>query len=128
MSVNLNYLELPLNLVYKGALGNGKIYLGLGPYLAYGIGGKVKMGDEEVDVKFKNKVTEDDYEEDVFFVKALDAGGNIFVGYELSQGLFFQLNTQLGMIDLWPEYEGEGDMGEAVMKNIGFGLSVGLRF
>lgn len=126
VTINLNYLELPLSLVYKGALGNGKIYLGLGPYLAYGIGGKMKVGDNEEDITFKNKVTEDDGPGNYF--KALDFGGNIFVGYELEQGLFLQLNTQLGMTDLMPEYEGEGDLGEMKMKNTGFGLSVGFRF
>ena len=31
----LSYIELPLNFVYKGLLGNGYFMIGLGPYLAY---------------------------------------------------------------------------------------------
>ncbi|MDP3432073.1 MAG: porin family protein, partial [Bacteroidota bacterium] len=38
--IKLNYIEVPLNLVYKGALGNGFVMLGFGPYVAYGISGK----------------------------------------------------------------------------------------
>jgi len=39
---NLSYIELPLSLLYKPMLGNGHFILGFGPYLAYGVGGKVK--------------------------------------------------------------------------------------
>jgi len=125
LTVNLNYLELPLSLVYKGSLGSGYVYLGFGPYLGYGIGGKIKEGDDELDIKFKNKVTADD--EEALYLKPLDIGGNVFAGYECKRGIFVQLNTQLGLIDLNPEYEGE-DPGESLVKNTGFGLSVGLRF
>jgi len=95
----LSYLELPLNLVYKALLGNGHFMLGFGPYLGYAIstsGGNFK---------------------------AFDAGGNIFAGYELAGGLFFQFNTQLGMIDI-----NDGDPAYKSIKNTGFGLSLGYRF
>ncbi|MBK9108610.1 MAG: outer membrane beta-barrel protein [Saprospiraceae bacterium] len=55
----LSYVELPLNLVYKAALGNGFILLGFGPYVAYGISGKAIYENEstsekiEMDVEFK---------------------------------------------------------------------------
>ncbi len=39
--LNLNYLELPLNLLYKAPLGKDNVLLGFGPYLAYGLGGKL---------------------------------------------------------------------------------------
>ena len=34
----LSYIELPLNLVYKGSLGNGYVMIGFGPYVGYAIG------------------------------------------------------------------------------------------
>jgi hypothetical protein len=37
---NLSYLELPINFVYKGALGNGYFLIGFGPYLGYAVMGK----------------------------------------------------------------------------------------
>ncbi|MCA1744520.1 MAG: PorT family protein, partial [Bacteroidales bacterium] len=39
----LNYLEVPLNLVYKPLLGEGNLIVAFGPYLGYGIGGKNKV-------------------------------------------------------------------------------------
>ena len=50
-TTKLSYIELPLNFVYKGKLGNGFIMLGFGPYIAYGIGGKVttEVGDAEIE-------------------------------------------------------------------------------
>src|SRR5690554_3550673 len=34
--ITLNYLEVPLNLVYKPVLGNGNLIVAFGPYLGYG--------------------------------------------------------------------------------------------
>ncbi len=62
----ISYLEIPLNFVYKGQLGNGFIFLGLGPYVGYAIQGKVKNVTNSVEVKddieFTNEVnTSDSY-------------------------------------------------------------------
>jgi hypothetical protein len=127
-ALHLTYLELPLNLLYKPKLGSGHILLGFGPYLAYGISGKIKFLDsnDKVDVKFKGTVKESDNSSYAYF-KGFDAGANIFFGYELSMGLFVTLNTQLGMLNMIPEYDGSTpDSGS--MKNTGFGLSVGYKF
>ena len=128
--INLSYVELPLHLVYKPLLGKGHLILGFGPYVAYGVTGKVKMDiggtETEYDVKFKNKVTSSD-DDDVFYTKGLDAGADLFAGYEFPFKVSVQLNTQLGLLNLEPDYEGDsGD--KAVVKNTGFGISVGYRF
>ena len=101
-TAKLSYIELPLNAVYKALVGNGYFMLGFGPYVGYAI--STSGGD----------------------FKAFDAGGNIFAGYELAGGLFFQLNTQLGMLNI---YDGS-DISEdkSSVKNTGFGLSLGYRF
>jgi hypothetical protein len=129
-TTKLSYIELPLNFVYKGQLGNGFIMLGFGPYIAYGIGGKVttEAGGVEVDtdVKFQNTVALTDPLLTTYF-KGLDAGGNIFAGYETAGGLFLQLNTQFGMLNLRPENEWISD-DKSVIKNTGFGVSLGYRF
>lgn len=125
----LSYIELPLNLLYKSQVGSGHILLGFGPYVGYAIGGKAKYegGDLslEQDIEFQNEFNNDDPEGAYF--SAFDAGGNIFFGYELAAGLFFHLNTQLGMININAENEGDTDDKTAI-KNTGFGLSLGFRF
>ncbi len=123
--IKLSYLEMPLNLVYKGLLGKGHVMLGLGPYLGYAIGGKVIAGDVKEDIEFTNEIDPDG--SGSTFFKRFDAGANIFAGYELANGIFFQLNTQLGLLKINPKITGESE-NEASIKNTGFGLSAGYRF
>ena len=123
--LNLSYIEVPINFLYKPTLGDGKLLLGFGPYIGLGIGGKWKRGDTEYDVKFKNDVKDSD-PDDKYYVKGLDFGGNLLVGYELSSKISFQLNAQLGMTNMEPKYNGKKT--DAKSKNTGFGISVGYRF
>jgi hypothetical protein len=127
---NISYVELPLNFVYKGQLGNGFIFVGFGPYVAYGIGGKVKYEggslSADSDIEFKNEVVLGDPLLTVH-IKPFDAGGNILFGYELAGGLFLQLNAQLGMLNIRPDnYLFPDD--NSTLKNTGYGLSLGYRF
>ncbi|MEX0986161.1 MAG: porin family protein [Bacteroidales bacterium] len=128
-STKVSYIELPLNLLYRGQLGNGYVIIGFGPYVGYGIGGKVTTtgGDAslETDVTFQNSVALSDPVLATYF-KPLDAGANIFAGYEMAGGLFFQLNTQLGMLTVNPENAWFTD-DKASVKHTGFGLSLGYR-
>src|SRR6266536_3188956 len=39
--INLSYVEIPINLLYKPTLGAGKLLLGFGPYIGIAVGGKV---------------------------------------------------------------------------------------
>ena len=130
-TTKLNYIELPLNLVYKAQLGSGYFMLGFGPYVGYGIGGNEKIEGGSVtvenDVEFKNTVETGDGLLIPYF-KALDLGGNIFAGYEMSNGLFFQLNTQLGMVNIKPEDKRLLSTADKSNKNTGYGLSLGYRF
>lgn len=126
----LSYIELPLNFVYKAQLGSGYIMLGFGPYLAYGIGGNATHvgGIINIDskIEFQNEVDLAELLSATYF-RPFDAGGNILFGYELSNGLFIQLNAQLGMLNLKPKVNGLSD-DKATIKNTGFGLSLGYRF
>jgi hypothetical protein len=122
----INYIEMPLNMVYKAALGNGFFMLGFGPYVAYGIGGKAvtEVGSVtlEKNIEFKNEAGALDFP----VYKRFDAGANIFAGYEMASGLFVQLDTQFGMLNINPD-RGAND-NKSSSKNTGFGLSLGYRF
>lgn len=119
-SETLNYLEVPLNLVYKPLLGEGNLIVAFGPYLGYGIGGKWKaegeiaefFGSKDGDINFGSD------DEDAY--KAFDMGANISFGYMFAGGLSVQLNTQLGLISI--------ANGDGSVKNTGFGLGLGYRF
>ena len=127
--IKLSYVEVPLTLLYKPVLGNGRLLLGFGPYVAFGVGGKVKYDggsiDETQDIKFQSTVKTSD-PDDVSYVKRMDAGGNILAGYEFSNRFSFQLNAQLGLVKMNPEYEGASN-DQSSAKNTGFGFSLGYR-
>ena len=130
-TINLNYIELPLNLLYRPQLGDGHIILGFGPYAAYGISGKVKTRGgnltSNLDVKFKNIVKESDSGDDFAYYRPFDAGANILAGYEFYYGVFLQLNAQVGLLKVNPEYELLTN-DKTSYRNNGFGLSAGYRF
>jgi len=129
----LSYIELPLNVVYKGALGSGFIMVGFGPYLAYAIGGKSSLNNEtttvENNIVFKSTVESGDPYLTAY-MKRFDAGGNIFAGFEMAGGLFVQLNTQFGMININPKDNRilKEFSDKLSVKNTGFGISLGYRF
>ncbi len=130
-TINLSYIEVPLNLVYKGLLGNGYVMVGFGPYVGYAFKGKDKFESGSVnyenDIEFVNVV---DATDDILgsYFKALDAGANIFAGYELAGGLFFQLNTQLGLLKINPEDNRFPGDNKREYRNTGYGVSLGYRF
>jgi hypothetical protein len=128
--LTFSYIEVPVNLLYKPELGSGKLLLGFGPYVAFGVGGKYKSedGNNDLPVKFKNKVTLAEVMAlDNIYYKGLDAGANLLFGYEWVNGFSVQLNAGLGLVDIRTEVEGL-DAGKSSQKNTGFGLSVGYRF
>lgn len=124
--INISYIEVPVNFLYKADLGQGKLLMGVGPYVGFGIGGKVKGDGGDADIKFKNEITPAESMTAPYF-KRIDAGGNLLFGYEFANKLSFQLNAQLGLLNIEPKIEGV-DMGDSKTKNTGFGVSVGYRF
>ncbi len=127
---NLAYLEVPINFLYKPQLGNGHLLLGFGPYLAYGIGGKasytIDNTSSEDDIDFTDGYNSNN-DFDRKYYKPFDYGVNFLFGYQLSSGVFVQMNTQLGLARINSENRGNtGD--ESNFKNTGFGLSLGYMF
>jgi Outer membrane protein beta-barrel domain len=94
-TIKINYVELPLNFLYKPMLGKGHFLLGFGPYVALGTGGKANYDGAGLsrteDVIFKNTVQLTDSRDAVYF-KQLDAGANILAGFEFGNKVSFQMN------------------------------------
>ncbi|WP_018630855.1 porin family protein [Niabella aurantiaca] len=137
------YLELPVNFIYKPALGNGHLLLGAGPYIAYGVGGRWKLKAEsgsssferDGSLEFKRDYSLDsavfggnieDLPEKLPYGKPFDLGANLLAGFEFAQKISIQLNGQLGLLNIAPTVDGQ-ETGE-VIKNMQFGLSVGYKF
>lgn len=124
--VNIGYIEIPINLLYKPALGQGSLLMGFGPYVAFGINGQYKSDLGDADINFANEVNASNFGD--FTIKRFDAGANLLFGYEINRQLSAQLNAQLGLLNLAPELSGAGNTDLGTIKNTGFGVSLGYRF
>jgi hypothetical protein len=123
--LRINYIEVPVNFIYKPTLGTGRVLLGFGPYAGIGIGGKLQTNDgKQEDLEFTN-----DYQSGINAnrqYKRIDGGANFLAGYEFHNNISFQVNAQLGLTQLAPDANGEDN--KAKQNHTGFGLSVGYRF
>lgn len=119
VKTNLSYLQVPINFLFKPEVGTGKLNLGVGPYVAYGVAGKHKatVANAEVSVKAF------DDEAGIARLKRFDAGMGIVAGYELPVGLYLGLNADLGLINAYDNT----DNGRS-WHNTSFGVSVGYKF
>ena len=115
---NVGYLELPINFMYKPEVGNGNLFIGLGPYFAVGLNGNRETVVNDAVVKNDIEFGDENGQ-----MKRFDAGANFQVGYELPMGLNFGLFTDLGLVNL----QGNGDDDNS-FRNTAFDVTVGYKF
>jgi hypothetical protein len=108
----INYLEIPINVGYK----IGNFHVIAGPYLAFGLSGKVKVdytetynGDVfvekfEDDIKFKGKLNETDWNSDNAYAKGLDYGLSFGLGYSAGP-MMINAGYGLGLANLTSEID-----------------------
>ncbi len=111
-AILLNYIELPLNLVYKSAGKRGHFIAGGGPCVAFGISGTAKLNQQETDIKFGGNGE--------FDLKHFDAGANMLIGYELNNGISLLLNINAGLLNV--------SVIQSEWQNNYFGLRLGYLF
>ncbi len=133
---SVSYIEVPLHLLYKMWLGNGKLLVGAGPYVGYGLGGRweaegqVSVGDivlteSHGDAIFKRNVEDGEFG-NYLYGKPWDYGANVMVGYQFSPKLTLQLHGQFGIANLTPDVDGTAPEGS--IRNKGYGLTIGYGF
>jgi hypothetical protein len=113
-TLTINYLELPLNVVYS----NNGFMAGIGPSFGLGINGKHKYSsdgqpEEKTDLKFGDSEGDD--------VKQFEIGGNLLAGYQFKGGFLITANYNMGLSTIIPN--AYSDFGKAT--NNYFGLTVG---
>lgn len=122
--IALNYLELPLNMIYHANAGKGRVCFGAGPVLGYGLSGytRIRSGGEELttDIKFDGRPA-DDAADGYGHLKALDIGLNFFTGYQLSNGLFANAGYAFGLSNITPQ-------AGSTLRNKGFFIKLGYSF
>jgi hypothetical protein len=122
--LTVNYIDIPVNFVYKPILGSGNFVLGFGPYIGFGVSGKLKnTGGATQDVEFTDELNTNNA---AVQLKRTDAGANFLAGYEFANKLSLNLKAQLGLKDINPDVSATND--QTRYRNTGFGLSLGYRF
>jgi hypothetical protein len=109
----LNYLELPLNIVYHVPAKKGHLIVGLGPSIGYALSGKVKvsLNGETTTSKISFGGGGDEF-------RHFEFGANLLAGYEWSTGWMIMANYNLGLSN-----QLNGDQGK--WKNRYFGIRLG---
>jgi hypothetical protein len=87
--VRMNYIDVPVNLVYKQPLPFGKVFLGAGPSFSYAFGGKMEQGGHSQGLySGKNWKRE-------------DLSLSFTAGLEFDNGFFVSVNSQKGLMDVY---------------------------
>jgi hypothetical protein len=118
-SLNLNYLEVPINAIYKIELSSVNILISAGPYLGSAISGKAKASEPILGVNEDSKEQKIEIGTDI---KALDFGLDIGAGVEIKD-ITLNLQYGLGLANLTPNTEND-----AKLKNRVIGISIGYKF
>lgn len=127
VKTRLNYLQVPVNVVYKFPSQFYEVYVGGGAYFSYGIGGKInittttELTDGEKTVEKEEQKAFPKESDGGAGLKRADAGVNIVAGVKIVNGLFANVSYQLGLTN-----NSGGDGGK--YKNRGLQLSVGYFF
>lgn len=118
-TASVNYLEIPMNAIYKINLGGTMMLISAGPYLGFALSGKYKGTEHGLDFDESINIGNN---EDTDDIKALDYGLNIGVGVEIKQ-IIIGLQYGLGLANI-STYTGEGSKS----SNKVIGISVGYKF
>jgi hypothetical protein len=122
--LRLRYLEVPLNIVVKLPVPAGKIVVGGGPYVAYGLGGTY-----DLDLMYNGTVVSTNSHSVEFSYKdrgiapgarlnRFDAGANIMVGVEFNNLIVLGANLSRGFANL-------DQTSSAKISNSYFSMSIG---
>lgn len=116
LKTSVNYLEIPIQLMYGLEAGPGQVKIGAGPYVGYAISGKssgtVNGQSESEDIEFGSGEDQ---------TKRLDYGLRLSAGYELTSGLGVTAFYAPGLANL-------ANTSQGTVKNMAFGLSLSYLF
>jgi hypothetical protein len=111
-SLTVNYFQLPVNATYKFDLGSSsKLFVFAGPYVGYGLCGRMKVGHEKAKISFGSK------DEDM---KRFDFGLNAGIGYQY-ENLFLKFQYDPGLFNLSNDKDFK-------IKNTNFSITAGYYF
>jgi len=136
--ITLNYIQVPLNVIYHMPVGMGSVFFGLGPVVAIEISGKDKytsVSDPQYNknytVKFDGKSIDDlnnGAGDGNDHLKRFDVGLDVMAGYKLPMGIFAKIGYGHGLMDISANKKAKNDYNRSSYKNSSFNISVGYMF
>lgn len=117
VDVRISYLEIPLNVLFRAPISNSVHFFGGGgPYVAFGVGGRIKnTPGRNYDLKFGSGRRDD--------FSTIDAGLNFNAGLEFDPGFFLRANYGLGIANAVP-----GGGNKSTQRMHGFSFTAGFLF
>lgn len=116
---NTMWLEVPVNFVAKFDAGMGRVFVGAGPYVSFGLSGKNKYsssnGNNAAETEFKFGKDET--------LKGTDFGVNFLAGYQISSGINIHAGYGLGLTNLAGKKNLSNDIKNRVWS-VGLGFSI----
>lgn len=106
-SITTNYLQVPALVRYRPEVGNGSFFVGIGPYLGFGIG--------KIIYKYDGETAKTNWEG----LNKVDVGGKLQAGYQIENGLYFGIGFEKGFTKIAKDSKS---------YNTAFGITVGYRF
>lgn len=124
-TTKLNYLQVPLNLMYTSSGSAIKFFAGAGPYFSYGISGKLKATSTTHYSSGETEVEKD--ESDAFkkvegesLFKRADVGVGAIAGVKFPNGMFANVGYQYSLANI--------SKGDGSYKSRGLQLTIGYFF
>ena len=116
LSLTMNYLEIPLNFLYKFNSSKTIFYIGAGPVFSYGLAGATKLSmdgeHDKADIKFGNG-DDDDF-------KQVDMGADVIAGVQFKSGVSIGLSYNMSFSNLFIDVDGDNSY-----HNRYFGMRIG---
>ena len=111
-------IEIPVYAVGQFEMGNGKGFVGIGPYVGFGIDARYKTDDSD-EIKLYDEIGNTDKAN----MQRWDIGAGLMLGYEFSNKLQVNAGYKVGFLDAL-----DAEKDNATMLNHTISIGIGYRF
>lgn len=128
----INYLQIPVNFIYKAPSKGGNFYIGGGPFAAYGVSGKANGS---INLIYNGEESHSDFDNNIKFgnnadseIKRFDYGLTALAGYKFNNGFLININYDFGLVNIASNTANDDNESSSKAKTRVLGLSVGYAF
>ena len=120
--VHVSFIKLPLDFVYHSGSMENKLSFGLGPFIAYNLGGKYNWANTRTNsIGFGSDSTTDFGRS----YKRVDVGLELFGGYQFNKQIVFSAKFNYGLLNMVHLTEDPDEAKVAKIHTLCFGVAIG---